>query len=129
MDDLISRQAVLEEIEKVCFSKDWSDFRINLGSNGQRDYLIKFIKQLSPVNPNTQITVKDRLSEKDADKKESGKRFVKITRTSGSKIALNKDWITAMVPQTNGTRVYTGDGDPIYVLETMEEMLDMIEGW
>ena len=48
-EDCISRQAVLSEIEKVCFSKEWSKFRINNGSNGERDLIIKFIKQMPSV--------------------------------------------------------------------------------
>lgn len=47
MGDCISRQAVLDEINKVCFSRrrKWIEFRANNGSNGERDYLIKFIKK------------------------------------------------------------------------------------
>lgn len=51
MDDLISRQAVLSEIETVCFSKAWSKFRADNGSNGTRDYIINYIKQLPSVQP------------------------------------------------------------------------------
>lgn len=48
-EDAISRQAVLSEIEAVCFSKRWSKFRADNGSNGERDYLINYIKQMPPV--------------------------------------------------------------------------------
>lgn len=51
-DEAISREAVLSKIKEVCFSEEWLQFRIDNGSNGQRDYLINYIKQLSPVNPN-----------------------------------------------------------------------------
>ena len=52
-EDAISRQAVLDEIDKVCFSRGrkWIEFRINNGSNGERDYIINYIKQLPSVNP------------------------------------------------------------------------------
>lgn len=50
-DDAISRQALLEEIEKVCFSEECIEFRINRGSNGQRDYLISFIERMPSVHP------------------------------------------------------------------------------
>lgn len=50
-EEAISRQAVLSEIKKVCFSKEWGQFRVDNGSNGQRDYLINYIKQLPPVTP------------------------------------------------------------------------------
>ena len=35
---------ILSIIEEVCFSKTYTDFRINYGSNGQRDYIITYIK-------------------------------------------------------------------------------------
>jgi hypothetical protein len=52
-EDCISRQMVLDEISKVCFSRsrEWIEFRINNGSNGERDYIIKFIKQMPSVQP------------------------------------------------------------------------------
>mgnify|MGYP002528461719 CR=1 FL=1 len=36
---------ILSKIEEVCFSKNWIDYRINYGSNGQRDYIIHYIKR------------------------------------------------------------------------------------
>lgn len=52
-DDAISREAILSKIKEVCFSKEWKwvQFRINNGSNGQRDFLIDYIEQLPPVTP------------------------------------------------------------------------------
>lgn len=50
-DDAISRDAVLSKINEVCFSKEWTRFRIDNGSNGQRDFLINYIEQLPPVTP------------------------------------------------------------------------------
>lgn len=52
-EDCISRQAVIDKIKEVCFSREqeWVDFRVSQGSNGQRDFLINYIEQLSPVNP------------------------------------------------------------------------------
>jgi len=48
--DTISRQTVLSKIKEVCFSEEWLQFRVDNGSNGQRDFLINYIKQLPPVN-------------------------------------------------------------------------------
>jgi len=50
-EDFISRENVLKVIETVCFSDAWRKFRINYGSNGERDYIIKFIKQMPSVQP------------------------------------------------------------------------------
>lgn len=50
-EDCISRQEVLSEIEKVCFGKYFVKFRIDNGSNGTRDYMIKYIKAMSSVQP------------------------------------------------------------------------------
>lgn len=44
--DYISRTAVLSKIQEVCFDEDWVAFRINNGSNGQRDYIINYIENL-----------------------------------------------------------------------------------
>ena len=51
--DAISRKVVLNKIKEVCFSreKEWIDFRVSQGSNGQRDFIIKFIESLPPVTP------------------------------------------------------------------------------
>lgn len=63
-EDCISRQAVLDEIETVCFTKAWSKFRANNGSNGTRDYIINYIKQLPPVQLEQKwIPVSERLPE------------------------------------------------------------------
>ena len=52
-EDAISRKVVLNKIKEVCFSreKEWIDFRVSQGSNGQRDFIIKFIESLPPVTP------------------------------------------------------------------------------
>lgn len=52
-EDAISRQAVLYKIKEVCFSREqeWVDFRISQGSNGQRDFIIKFIEDLPSIQP------------------------------------------------------------------------------
>jgi len=52
-DDCISKQAVLSKIKEVCFSEEWLQFRVDKGSNGQRDFLINYIEQLSPATPQT----------------------------------------------------------------------------
>lgn len=56
-EDCISRQAVLIEIEKVCFGKDFVKFRIDNGSNGTRDYIIKYVENMPSIQP-TQRTGK-----------------------------------------------------------------------
>ena len=48
-DDAISREAVLSKIKEVCFSKEWTQFRVNNGSHGQRDFIIDYIEKLPPV--------------------------------------------------------------------------------
>ena len=35
---------ILKTINEVCFGKEYRDFRIDHGSNGQRDFIINFIK-------------------------------------------------------------------------------------
>lgn len=50
-EDVISRQAVLSKIKEVCFSEEWLQFRVDKGSNGQRDSIIDYIEQLPPVVP------------------------------------------------------------------------------
>ena len=35
---------ILSFIEEVCFSKQYLNFRVNYGSNGQRDLIIHYIK-------------------------------------------------------------------------------------
>ena len=51
--DCISRQAVLDKIKEICFSKEqkWVDFRVSQGSNGQRDLIIKYIEDLPSIQP------------------------------------------------------------------------------
>lgn len=49
-EDAISRQVVLSKIKEVCFSEEWEQFRVDNGSNGQRDFLINYIEQLSSVS-------------------------------------------------------------------------------
>ena len=36
---------ILNMIEEICFSEHYLEFRINKGSNGQRDLIIKLIKE------------------------------------------------------------------------------------
>lgn len=50
-ENCINRRAVLDKIKEVCFSNEqkWIDFRASQGSNGQRDFIIKFIESLPPV--------------------------------------------------------------------------------
>lgn len=41
---------ILNMIELVCFSKEYLEYRCNYGSNGQRDLIIRLIKQRYDVN-------------------------------------------------------------------------------
>ncbi len=59
-DDAISRQEILNKINEVCFSEKWKEFRIDYGSNGQRDFLIDYIKQMLPINPKSHIKLTNR---------------------------------------------------------------------
>lgn len=54
-EDCVSRQAVLSKIKEVCFGEEWVKFRIDNGSNGQRDFLTNYIEQLPPVTPQPKI--------------------------------------------------------------------------
>ena len=48
-DEIIIEKRVAREIlsiiEYVCFSNKFRDYRVNYGSNGQRDFIIDAIKQ------------------------------------------------------------------------------------
>ena len=48
-EELISRKAVLDKIKEVCFSEEWVEYRIDNGSNGQRDYIIRYIEELPTI--------------------------------------------------------------------------------
>ncbi len=54
-EDCISRQVLLSKIETVCFSKGWREFRANNGSNGVRDYIINYIKQMPSVTAEKEV--------------------------------------------------------------------------
>lgn len=50
MDDneIISKRTareILSIIEEICFSKDYQEYRVNYGSCGERDLIIKKIKE------------------------------------------------------------------------------------
>ena len=40
---------ILSMIELICFSDEYSEFRINQGSNGRRDLIIKNIREMYDV--------------------------------------------------------------------------------
>lgn len=52
-EDCISKKAVLDKINEVCFSREQEsvNFRVAQGSNGQRDLIINFIENLPSVKP------------------------------------------------------------------------------
>ena len=41
----IAAREILSYIERVCFTKDFEEYRVARGSNGQRDLIINFIKE------------------------------------------------------------------------------------
>lgn len=48
-EELIEKRVAIEIltiIESICFSEAYKDFRINQGSNGQRDLIISKIKEI-----------------------------------------------------------------------------------
>lgn len=50
-EDCISKKAVLDKINEICFSREQEsvDFRVSKGSNGQRDLIINFIENLPSI--------------------------------------------------------------------------------
>lgn len=40
---------ILSIIEKICFSEEFKEYRINNGSNGERDLILKTIKEVYNV--------------------------------------------------------------------------------
>ena len=62
--DCISRQAVLDKIKEICFSKEqkWVDFRVSQGSNGQRNLIINFIEDLPSIQPKPSISENPKLT-------------------------------------------------------------------
>ncbi len=54
IDEEIIRKRVAREIlsiiEKVCFSEEFKEYRINQGTNGRRDLIIKLIKERYEVS-------------------------------------------------------------------------------
>ena len=61
-DDAISRKAILSKIKEVCFGEAWLQYRIDYGSNGQRDFLINYIEQMPSVT-----AIEDTLKEEKHD--------------------------------------------------------------
>jgi len=41
----ITAREILNIIEEICFSEHYLEFRVNKGSNGQRDLIIRLIKE------------------------------------------------------------------------------------
>ena len=48
---LIDADALLSEVKKVCFSKEWLKFRFDYGSNGTRDHIISLIENAEGIIP------------------------------------------------------------------------------
>lgn len=84
-EDAVSRKAILDKIMEICFSKEWIDFRVSYGTNGQRDFIIKFIEELPPVTPTRKwIPVSERLPE------EGKEVLVCCYDTYGKKITISR---------------------------------------
>lgn len=62
-EDCISKKAVLDKINEVCFSREQEsvDFRVAQGSNGQRDSIINFIENLPSVQSKPKTEVLDKI--------------------------------------------------------------------
>ena len=51
-EEVISKRVardILNEIDRIYFSEEFREYRINYGSNGQRDYLIQWIQDTYDV--------------------------------------------------------------------------------
>lgn len=62
-EDCISKKAVLDKINEICFSREQEsvDFRVAQGSNGQRDLIINFIENLPSVQSKPKTEVLDKI--------------------------------------------------------------------
>lgn len=62
-EDCISKKAVLDKINEICFSREQEavDFRASQGSNGQRDLIINFIENLPSVQSKPKTEVLDKI--------------------------------------------------------------------
>ena len=49
----IDADELIKTIEKVCFSPEWARFRVNFGSNGERDYIINEIVNAPTIEEKT----------------------------------------------------------------------------
>lgn len=51
-EDIIKKKVareILSMIEKICFSEEFMEYRVNNGSNGQRDLIIENIKKIYSI--------------------------------------------------------------------------------
>lgn len=55
-NDLISREALKEFINEVCFSKEWAKYRVDYGSRGQIKCILTYIDNAPTVEPCYQTT-------------------------------------------------------------------------
>lgn len=62
-EDCISKKAVLDKINEICFSREQESvgFRVSQGSNGQRDLIINFIENLPSVQSKPKTEVLDKI--------------------------------------------------------------------
>lgn len=62
-EDCISKKAVLDKINEICFNREQEsvDFRVAQGSNGQRDLIINFIESLPSVQSKPKTEVLDKI--------------------------------------------------------------------
>lgn len=97
--DCISREKVLKVIETVCFSDAWRKFRADHGSNGERDYIINYIKQMPSTQPEQTI-----IRCKDCDEWHRGKTYM------GLDICSDQGYCSAMRTVV-GENYYCGDAE------------------
>lgn len=66
-EDCVSRKAVLNIIKSICFSEEYLQFRVDHGSNGQRDEVIIRIKALPSVSPQSSERTEERTETHECD--------------------------------------------------------------
>jgi hypothetical protein len=66
-EDCVSREAVLSIIKRICFSEEYLQFRVDHGSNGQRDTVIIRIKALPSVSPQPSERTEERTETHECD--------------------------------------------------------------
>ena len=63
MSDLISREALKEFINEVCFSKEWAKYRADKGTRGQIECILTYIENAPTVEAYTEEDIKQTIKE------------------------------------------------------------------